>query len=220
MKTDEAKSESQSGRRLTGEPYVISSPVSVQIGQPIQIQRSARGPAAAASASTMSGDNDSAAPPRLETIADFKAPDVDSLIIFYPSAHSERTRWQSLSFPDDASAFPEGSIRILNLSDATMIGAFGSERVQLAAGQARIIHPKLDSRNRARTRIAVREKNSGAPGDWELIFNSITTVGDGQRVTGVLVYSPSGLSYSEQQLAAYGPLPPGYFWLTSKDTVQ
>lgn len=207
-------------RTMTVEPYTISPPLAVLAGQKIRVARSDAGTAEQPAAQGQNG-KDSDGRNEASVIGDFNAPDASRLIVMHPAARNEAGHWRSLSFPDDTESFPKGSIRVINLSDAPAVGAFGNEGVQLAPGEARIIHPRLDARQRTRTRIGVL-KNADSADGRKIIYNSITSIANGQRVTGVLVYSPSGLSftYTDTQLEELDPLPADYFWLTSTDRIE
>jgi hypothetical protein len=119
-------------------------------------------------------------------------------------------------FNTDASAFPSGGIRVINLGRAPLGTQFDkAPAFQLQPGETRIVSPTPDSKNRVAVKIAVSEGDA-----WKLLSNKIAILKPGQRMTGVFVYSPSGLlhTYTAEELAEFGKPKPGHFWLTYTDT--
>ncbi|MEX2606406.1 MAG: hypothetical protein WD708_03595, partial [Kiritimatiellia bacterium] len=74
---------------------------------------------------------------------------------------------------------------------------------------------KGDHRHRVRARIATRD-----PEGWQLIDDNIAIVKPTTRMTGLMVFSPSGLRFrfDEYLIATRGPPPPSHVWLTYSDT--
>ncbi len=105
---------------------------------------------------------------------------------------------------------PPRSIRILNLSPAPMAARFGTDQIEILPDAERLVTPSVDKRNRIRVYVA-----SQGAGDWHLIFNSFLSLQENNRMTGIVVYSPSGLlhTYTQDELETLGPPKPGFFWL-------
>lgn len=216
-------------RLLSAEPYLISDPVRVTPGGELRLVRTDQNkhgtPASRPDATPQTADHnsgtDEAQAQDTNRVSRVRAPSTDSLLVFSPSDAKSAAR-PPLIYPDDPASFPAGSIRIINLGIAPMAAAFGTERLLLNPGESRIIHPELDARGRTRTRVGIQKQSSDGQGNWEMIYNSITSIREGERVTGILVYSPSGLSfvYTDEQLEEMEPLPAGHFWLTSTDRIQ
>jgi len=97
-----------------------------------------------------------------------------------------------------------------------MAARFGTEQIEVEPGAERLITPAVDRRNRIRVFIASQGK-----GEWRMIFNSFISLPEDNRVTGIVVYSPSGLrhTYTQDEIDTLGAPKPGYFWLTFTDTV-
>lgn len=111
---------------------------------------------------------------------------------------------------------PARSVRILNLSPAPMAARFGSDQIEISPGAERLVSPTLDKRNRFRVYVA-----SQGAGEWHLIFNSFLSLPANKRMTGIVVYSPSGLrhTYTKDELDMIGPPSPGFFWLYFTESV-
>lgn len=220
----------RSATGLSFEPYMISAPVTLAPSEQFKLLRKApagsvethTGEQAYAGEQAHSGTPAQQMQQTERTIALLSAPAVDSLIVLAPAADGS-DGWKSLIFPDDAASFGEGSIRIINLGAGAMAAAFGKEQITLQPGQTRLVRPQLDARRRTRTMVGVQEQAATTGAEvWQLIYNSITTIPRGERVTGILVYSPSGLSftYTDEQLAEMPTPAPGHFWLTTRDTTN
>lgn len=116
---------------------------------------------------------------------------------------------------NDASSFPGGSIRLLNRGKATMAARLAGEQITAEPGTSKIISPVADQRGRLRILIAVQ-----GPDQWRMIDDNVAIVKPDTRVTGVLVYSPSGMKFrlGPYILAERGDSPPSHAWLTYTDT--
>lgn len=119
-------------------------------------------------------------------------------------------------FDTSTDAFPPGGIRVINLGRSPLGTKF--DRIDpflLQPGETRIVTPVPDAKNRVVVKIAISE---GAA--WKLLSNKIAVLKPGQRMTGVFVYSASGLlhTYTSEELAEFGKPNPGHFWLTYTDT--
>jgi hypothetical protein len=117
----------------------------------------------------------------------------------------------------DPATFPGGAIRILNRGQSAMAGRFSTEQVMVAPGSTKIIRPAFDDRGRVRMRIAVQVQSGD---NWKQVDRNVAILKPDIRVTGVLVYSPSGMRhlYDADTLLDQGVPSPGHFWLTYTDT--
>jgi hypothetical protein len=119
-------------------------------------------------------------------------------------------------FDTSTEAFPTGGIRVINLGRAPLGTKFDKiDPFLLQPGETRIVTPVPDAKNRIVVKIAVSEGVA-----WRLLSNKIAVLKPGQRMTGVFVYSASGLlhTYTSEELAEFGKPNPGHFWLTYTDT--
>lgn len=119
-------------------------------------------------------------------------------------------------FDTSIEAFPAGTIRVINLGRSTLGTKFDKiEPFLLQPGEIRHVTPVPDPKNRLVVKIAVSEGEN-----WKLLSNKIVVLKPSQRMTGVFIYSPSGLlhTYTSDELAEFGPPKPGHFWLTYTDT--
>ena len=133
-----------------------------------------------------------------------------------PPGSKDAPRCDLTYFDTSAEAFPPGSIRVINLGRAPLGTQFDKDApFQLQPGETRVVKPSPDARNRVVAKIAVSEGDS-----WRLLSNKIVLLGPGQRMTGVFLYSPSGLlhTYTSEELAEFGKPKPGHFWISYTDS--
>lgn len=116
---------------------------------------------------------------------------------------------------NDAGSAPLGSLRILNRGQVTMAALIGSDTITAKPGETQVFKPATDSRHRVRIKVAAPD-----PDGWKLLDDRIVKVRAESRMTGIFIFSPSGMrhTYPEDELIARGPPPPGHFWLTYTDT--
>jgi len=115
----------------------------------------------------------------------------------------------------DPKAWPVGSIRIFNRGQVNMAADIGGKMV-IVRPNAHIVIPAVgDHRHRIRARIATQD-----PDGWQLIDDSIAIVRPEGRLTGLMIFSPSGLRfrYGDDFIEQRGPPPPRHVWLTYSDT--
>jgi hypothetical protein len=195
-------------RQLSATPYAISNPLTAAPGDKLELYKElpATDPAEAGRGKTV----------RVK-IAAVTVPAVPAaLVVLTPrpaAPGSGGAPVYDVAFYDGS--FPEKSVRIINLGRAAMAARFGDEQALVPPGTARVLSPATDGRNRVFAKIAVQ-----AAAGWTLLSDSITVVRPDERLTGVLVYSPSGLryAYTSAEIAENGPPPPGHFWLTYGET--
>lgn len=189
---------------LGARPYAISGPVEFFAGAKLELQKLLPDPGTGTSVRT--------------TILSDKAPAglTHALAVVTPvpaaadGSRNYRVRYYDVA-PDKA---PLRSIRILNLSPVPMAARFGDTRLELAPGDQKIATPAFDARNRVRSFVATQ---SG--GGWKMMFNSFLSLGPDARMTGIVVYSASGMihTYTPAELAELGKPAPGCFWLSFTD---
>lgn len=143
---------------------------------------------------------------------------ISALVVVTPtSTTSEDGTWSygARFYDTDPAKTPPRSIRIFNLSPVAMVARFGADQVGVGPGESTVTVPPLDPRGRARTFVGVR-----AAGEGKLIYNSFISLREGQRMTGIVVYSPSGMrhTYTEDELKYLGAPKPGCFWLMYSET--
>lgn len=193
-------------RKISSAPYVVSAPFVITAGSHLDIFKETPDPKTGR--------------PTQQRIASVTPPanTTSALAVVTPKPAAPGATAAPLYdvafYNADPATFPSGSIRLLNLGRSPMAAQFGSSQFIAAPYESKIVHPQLDSRHRTRTRIGVQASDG-----WQILYDSITTVRENQRVTGVLVYSPSGLinTYTPSEIAQFGPPPPGHYWLTYSD---
>jgi hypothetical protein len=195
-------------QKIGDTPYVISGPQLVPAGEPVRLFKDYPDPKTGMPART---EILSVKPP---------ATAVSALVVVKAqtttSAESGRPAYQATFYNSDTSAFPAGSLRIINLGRSDLVARFGTEQLTLSPTKIRIVKPTFDARRRVRTYVGAALPGGG----WQLIYDSITSLRPDQRMTGVLVYSPSGMRHTHraEDLAEGLVLKPGHFWLTYSET--
>lgn len=200
--------QTKTDRKIGDTPYVISDPQAVPFGEAVKLYKDYP-------------DAKTGAPVRTEILS-VKPPAsaVAALVVVTarpPAAGGDgRPVYQAEFYNSDAAMFPAGSVRVINLGRAELAAKFGKTQVSLSPSQLKVVQPTFDARHRVRTYIGV----GSSAGGWQLVYDSITSLRPGQRLTGVLVYSPSGMrhTYRPEDLAVMPPPKPGHFWLTYSDT--
>lgn len=121
----------------------------------------------------------------------------------------------SIEFIDnDPSAYPAGSIRILNRSQQPMAAQFGTATFRVEPSTTQIVRPVTNERGLVRSRIASPTANG-----WKVIDDNVAVVTPDTRVTGLFLFSPSGMRFrfNEAFIAERGEPPPSHVWLTYTD---
>ncbi len=194
---------------ISASPYTISPPYIPVTLDPLEIYKtsSVRDPG--------TGEF-----PRVK-VATFTPPanTTSSLVILTPQPPAPGSTTPTscnVEFIDSApSAFPGGSIRILNRGRVAMAARLARAQITVEPGTEKIISPVADQRGRLRVMVAVQ-----TPEQWKLIDDSVVFVMPDTRVTGVLVFSPSGMKFrmGPYILAERGDPPPSHVWLTYTDS--
>lgn len=194
-------------KNLGSKPYVISSPLEFRPGDHLELYKELPDPK-------------SGKPVRTRVINLIAPSPKVSLMVIAPSATvgtDGAPAYNSRFYDVSPEKTPNRSIRILNLSPSPMAARFGSDQVEISPGTERVVTPTFDKRSRIRVFVA-----SQGQGEWQMIFNSFLSLGETAHMTGIVVYSPSGLrhTYTEDELATLGPPKPGFFWLYFTDSTE
>ena len=198
-------------RRISTEPYAISQPFVPPDMKRLEIYKTS------AQLDPVTG---LPAQVRVATVTP-PADTTSALVILTPrpatSGAAESSATYAVEFIyNSPSAFPAGSLRILNRGRVAMAARIGSERVVAEPGSVRIHAPVVaDARGRLRVLVAVQGSDQ-----WRLIDDRVAILKPDTRLTGLLVYSPSGLKFrmSPDLLVERGDPPPSHVWLTYSDT--
>jgi hypothetical protein len=203
LKTDKAY------RPVSASPYTISPPFAPADWKPLQLYK--QGTVRDAKTGELPRVKVATITPPASTTA--------ALVIITPRPPSPDTPdllSYNVEYIDSAaSSFPGGSIRILNRGRVDMAARLSNEQIVAEPGSIKIVSPVADQRGRLRVMVAVQ-----TPEKWKLIDDNIVFVMPDIRVTGVLVYSPSGLKFrfGPDLLAERGDPPPSHVWLTYTDS--
>lgn len=203
-------------RQVSANPYEISSPY-----QPPQPPRGAAVPVSRLELfKTQAVIDPATGRPRQVKIATFTPPSntPSALVVVTPRppvAPDAPLDFKVEIIDCNPADFPAGSIRIINRGRVPMGALFGAERTVTQPGESTVVRPAVDSRDRVFYKIAAQEA-----GGWKLLTDNITVLRPSTRMFGIFVFSPSGMKHKRtaEELAEFGPPPPGHFWLSFSDT--
>lgn len=206
----------QTGRddyqQITSSPYAISTPYTPPDVAPVAIYRKVELPTPATPGAVAS--------PYVKVAS--VTPSITSpstLIVLVPEppvAPSTTPTLRPVVYNTDPATFPAGSVRVINLGRAPMAVQLGSASpLQVAPGNTQVASVRPDAKNRVPARIGIQDTDG-----WRILSNKILTMRPGHRITGVVVYSPSGMrhTYTREEIAEFGPPKPAHVWLTFTDT--
>lgn len=197
-------------RQISTAPYAISAPVTIQPRGRLDVYQRSSIP------DPVTGQKE-----QLKLLSLTPPADITSALVVVtpkpPEPGSTTAPPPDIAYFDTNPAqFPAGRIRAINLGRAPLGTQIAKDDpFLLQPGETRIVSPTPDANNRVVVKIAVSEGEN-----WKLLSNKIAVLKPGQRMTGVFVYSPSGLlhTYTAEELAEFGRPKPGHFWLTYTDT--
>jgi len=203
--------EGNSGYRvLSSYPYQVSPPVTFDPQERVDLYKSARKP----ERSTPSGkpiSNEA----RYQKIGTATIPsNVSEVLVVVRKDSEDAGAYRLEYFSSDPREFPEGTVRVINLGRTPIAVGINRERALMAPGQQRIMSPTPDHKDRLIIRVAEGDKNT-----WNILYDSVAVLRPGKRMTGVIVYSPTGMrhTYTAYELREFGEPEPGHQWLTFTD---
>jgi hypothetical protein len=193
-------------RQLTAAPYAISPAITPPDLQELRVYKTGN-----------KRDPETGEFPRVQ-VATLTPPNQSgtALVILRPDPNTPNgIPFQMEIIDSDPKSWPLGTIRILNRGRVNMAADIGGDMVTIRPNDQTILRANGDHRHRIRARIATQ-----APEGWKLIYDSIAIVRPEGRLTGLMVYSPSGLRFrfGEDLIEQRGAPPPSHVWLTYSDT--
>lgn len=199
-------------RKISSSPYAISAPFVPPSLEAVRIYRYQTQPPASPAG---------AAPSPYVEVATVtpSATSSSTLIVLIPQAPvapATKPGLRAVEYDADPSGFPAGSVRVINLGRTEMAVQLGrATPAQVSPGTTTVLRPSPDSQDRVPARIAFKDTTG-----WRILSNKILMLRPEQRITGVLVYSPSGMrhTYTREEIAEFGQPKPGHAWLTFTDT--
>ncbi len=126
-------------------------------------------------------------------------------------------QYQVRYYSENEDEFPSGTVRVINLGQKPIAASVGGGVFPLVPGEAKLMEPKLDHKRRFFTRVAEKDSEQ-----WNILYDDVTILRANERMTGLVVYSPSGMrhTYTESEILEYGPPPPGHYWLSYSDSIR
>ncbi len=190
-------------RSVSSYPYAISSPFDVEPDRPCDVYKEIH-----------FLDDSGEAHTRYEAIAQVKVSDtVESVLVVIAATASGE--YILTYYEDGEEDFPAGTVRVINLGHLPIAASVGSGIFSIAPQEVQFMQPKLDHKRRFFTRVAEKESEQ-----WNILYDDVSVMRSNERMTGIVVYSPSGMrhTYTESEIIEYGPPPPGHYWLSYTDT--
>ena len=199
----------QQYKQISAAPYIISPPYKPTSLEQLSIYKTSTQP-----------DPVTGKFPRIKVTSFTPPANTTSALVIVtplkPAPGSTETPAYHVEIIDNSpSAFPGGTLRILNRGLVSLAARLAKNQVIVEPGSVKIITPEADPRGRLRVLVAVQ-----TPNQWQLIDDNVVIVTPDIRVTGVLVYSPTGMKFrlGPYLIAERGDPPPGHVWLTYTDT--
>lgn len=134
------------------------------------------------------------------------------LVVFLPN--KDRSEYYGKIYADSDSDFPYGSLRVINLSPSAIAFAAGGDRQFLESGEIAVVSPEVDRKNRLFLKVADKKSD-----EWNILLNSVEVLRPSDRITGVVVYSPSGMRHTmtSTEIRMFGEPKPGNYWIDFRE---
>jgi len=190
-------------------PYAISSPVSVPPRARLNVYKDLSRPEEAPPPAR--GEEPDSHRVKIATVT---APENTEavLVVLRPSPGSQL--YQMAYYNSDPRAFPEGTVRVINLGREPIGVALGGEVKRFAPGDSGVLRPKPDHKHRVITKVMVQNGNG-----WKNLYDSLIVMESDDRVTGIVLYSPGGMRHTltALEIAEFGEPEPRHAWRMYKD---
>lgn len=198
-------------QKVSSYPYAISNAVLQPPGAELEVYKNlpipppdpARNP-----------DDPAPLPPRVK-IATVHVPDSTSAVLAVIRPGSQPAKTQVDLYNSDPEKFPPNTIRVINLGNANMGISINGQVEQIARGNSIVFKPTPDPKNRVIARLAQQGVD-----EWKVIYDSVLILPPGKRITGVVVFSPSGMrhTYTQLEIEEFGAPQPRHQWLSYTET--
>tara|TARA_R100000027_G_scaffold2734_9_gene2704 strand:- start:2805 stop:3548 length:744 start_codon:yes stop_codon:yes gene_type:complete len=134
------------------------------------------------------------------------------LIVFLPNKN--RTEYFGRIYKDSDANFPFGSLRVINLSPSAIAFAAGGDREFLESGEVIVVSPEVDRKNRFLLKVADKKSD-----EWNILLNSVEVLRPSDRITGLVIYSPSGMRHTmtSAEIRMFGEPKPGNYWIDFRE---
>ncbi|MEX2606508.1 MAG: hypothetical protein WD708_04110 [Kiritimatiellia bacterium] len=190
-------------RTVSSYPYAISSPVTHLAGERLSVYKHLP-----EQLEEEASEHDQQP---MTKIGEIRLPNQETeiLVVIRPGEKGEPFR--ARIYPSDTNRFPPSSIRVINLGVSTIAVNVGANLEQIEPGDFKVIEAQADHKHRLITRVAHRTSD-----DWQMMYDSVLILRPDERITGVVVFSPSGMrhTYTQAELIEFGDPPPRHQWLS------
>lgn len=185
--------------RLSAAPYSISPPITVQYGQTLNILQA----------------NTSRKSEARREILNIQAPDQgnSALVVVEPQSGKSSDYRYSILETGSARRDPQ-SLQIFNLGLTETAVLIGESKALIPAGETKLMNINPDAKHRVIAKVGERTTEG-----WRMLYDGVIALRPEQKMTAVIVYSPTGLryTYTKQEIQEFGEPEPGHFWLTFLD---
>ncbi len=191
--------------KVSSYPYAISNPILRPASTELEIYKNLPPPPPDAA-------NKSPEPLHIK-IATLKIPDNSGSILAVLKPLPNETKANVLIYNSDPDNFPKNSIRIINLGITPMGISVNGKIGQIEPGKHAIFPTDPDEKNRVVAKVAQLTKTHP-----KIIYDGVLILPPENRITGVVVFSPSGMrhTYTELELREFGAPKPRHQWLSYK----
>lgn len=187
-------------QRISASPYAISPPLEVTLGQPLAI---------------LMAENSRRNAPTRQILTLRPPADIPSaLVVIRPGAGGSE-QYTASYINNDVGERPSQSIQIFNLGQSPTAVVISDQKALIPPAESTILNLTPDEKHRVIAKVG--EKTADG---WRMLYDGVISLKPGERMTAVIVYSPTGLrySYTEQEIIENGEPRPGHFWLTFKES--
>ncbi|WFB34631.1 hypothetical protein P3T73_10700 [Kiritimatiellota bacterium B12222] len=198
-------------QKVSSYPYAISNMILRPAGSELEVYKNLPPPPPNPQQNIRNQDTES---PRVK-IATLKVPDKTTSVLAVIRPGDSKADTHVALYNSDLQHYPENAIRIINLGLTPIAASINDKVKKIAPGNLAVFTPNPDPKNRVVVQVAQQGKDN-----WKYIYDSVQVLKPGNRVTGVVVFSPSGMrhTYTALEIQEFGEPKPRHQWLSYIDT--
>lgn len=197
-------------QKISSYPYAISVPVLRPPGSELEVYKNLPLPPPDPQ---QNQQNQNTEPPRIK-ITTLQIPDNTDAILAVTRPGSRNRETRVAIYNSDLDHYPPNAIRVINLGLTPMGVSINDTVKKVDPGNLVVFKPAPDPKNRVIVRVAQQGQD-----EWKVIYDSVLILSPGDRITGVVVFSPSGMrhTYTPLEIQEFGEPKPRHQWLSYTD---